>query len=111
MADLCKFLSKLPTATETGDVGEPSYYNPGDPKATPTPIPPFCATPTPSPAVGSLGGEDISDEWKVDLKVPPVVGSIGQDWPVSCKDWTVANDGQDYGCDLWIEVTNIAPLI
>jgi len=53
-------------------------------------------------------GEDVSDTWTVDLKVPPVEGTIGQDWPATCADWTVPIDGTDYGCDLWIEVTGIS---
>ncbi len=49
---------------------------------------------------------DLSDLWIVDLKVPPVDGFVGQDWPGSCP--TVPHNDIDYGCDLWIEVTNIS---
>jgi len=51
-------------------------------------------------------GGDTSDLWTVDLKVPPVAGTVGQDWPAGCP--TVSTNDQDYGCDLWVEVTNIS---
>jgi len=50
-------------------------------------------------------GGDVLDLWKVDLKVPPVAGFVGQDWPAGCP--TVPTNDVDYGCDLWIEVTGI----
>ncbi len=52
-------------------------------------------------------GQDTSDKWIVDLKVPPVKGFVGQDWPAGCP--VVEENDQDYGCDLWIEVTGISP--
>ena len=48
---------------------------------------------------------DETDSWTVDLKVPPVAGYVGQDWPAGCP--TVPTNDVDYGCDLWIEVTGI----
>lgn len=54
------------------------------------------------------GGDPI-DLWIVDLKVPPVDGFVGQDWPAGCP--TVPTNDVDYGCDLWIEVTNISPTL
>jgi hypothetical protein len=39
------------------------------------------------------------------LKVPPVKGFVGQDWPAGCP--TVPTNDVDLGCDLWIEVTGI----
>jgi len=57
-------------------------------------------------AIGTLIlGPDSSDSWIVDLKVPPVDGFVAQDWPEGCP--VLAADSQDYGCDLWIEVTDI----
>ena len=50
--------------------------------------------------------DDFVDLWKVDLKVPPVEGFVGQDWPAGCP--TVPTNDVDYGCDLWIEVTGIS---
>jgi len=105
--DLCKFLSKI--STDAGTVSEPSYFHPA--VVSPSPTPAFCATPSPAPATGNF---DLSDadalkehNWLVDLKVPPVKGFVGQDWPASCASYTVPTDGADYGCDLWIEVTGI----
>jgi len=56
-------------------------------------------------ATGTLHMQDLTDGWDIDLKVPPVDGTIGQDWPAGCP--TVPQDSMDYGCDLWIEVTDI----
>ena len=109
MKDLCYFLSKTNNDSDgfdpsgdpmsENDTGHPSYYvedTSGD----------YCVKPG-ADAIGQLVNStgDFSDLWKVDLKVPPVDGFIGQDWPAGCP--TVANDSQDYGCDLWIEVTAI----
>jgi hypothetical protein len=52
---------------------------------------------------------DILDLWTVDLKVPPVDGYVGQDWPAGCP--TVPENDIDYGCDLWIEVTHISEML
>lgn len=94
---LCPFLSKLPE-DEIGDIGESSYYD----KETNT-----CPMREPIQASGRLTKStgDISDTWILDLKVPPVEGYVGQDWPEGCP--TVPENEKDYGCDLWIEVTKI----
>ena len=109
---LCKFLSKMKSAEELNecdDINHPSYYIED-------------GTPGPSAGDECIGINDnridargvltrindISDTWTVDLKVPPVSGYVGQDWPASCVDWTIPEDSQDYGCDLWIEVTGIS---
>ncbi|MFQ6049932.1 MAG: hypothetical protein ACE5J0_02740 [Candidatus Paceibacterales bacterium] len=96
---LCPFLSKLPELEE-GDKGVPSYYDLGPPAK--------CITPSPDYGMGRLAKSvsDYSDVWTVDLKVPPVEGYVGQDWPAGCP--TVAENDKDYGCDLWIEVYNIS---
>ena len=99
---LCRFLSKLPKEGD-GDVGVPSYFD----------ICSGCEDPVPDIAYGYLDKEygengDIVDGWTVDLKVPPISGYVGQDWPDSCVDWVVEEDEMDYGCDLWIEVTGFS---
>jgi len=100
---LCRFLSKLPNEQEAGDTGVPSYFH-QDAAGN------FCLEPTSEIALGSLSklATDISDKWTIDLKVPPVAGYIGQDWPASCADWVVESNDKTYGCDLWIEVTEIS---
>lgn len=107
MNDLCKFLSVTPGPGEINDFGRPGYFN--GRLLT-------CADPNPLIATGKLDKTilpgsaepvDISDTWLVDFKVPPVTGYVGQDWPESCQTWVVSKDSQDYGCDLWIEVTGI----
>jgi len=112
MKDLCAFLSKMPIDPETGDIGVPSYFHNlgGDDN--------YCEEPANLVAEGHMekcldsstdcGEGDIEDCWTVDLKVPPVDGYIAQDWPLSCADWTVAENNVDYGCDLWIEVTGFS---
>ena len=100
MLSLCPYLSKLPVNDEPGDVGIPSYFVP-DPSGG------SCQEVTdPEHAMGLLSlFNDNIDEWTVDLKVPPVDGYVGQDWPLGCP--TLSADSLDYGCDLWIEVTDI----
>lgn len=97
--DLCKFLSKEDAdPADNNDTSEPSYFVPG---TTPT-----CNMSQPQ-ATGHLEKPgDLLDSWTVDLKVPPVAGTVGQDWPAGCP--TVQDNAQNYGCDLWIEVTGIS---
>jgi hypothetical protein len=106
MENLCQFLSKLDAdPKDNNDTGVPSYYVEDDPD--------YCQTPSSDIATGKLHKgipdvikSDIVDLWKVDLKVPPVDGYVGQDWPVGCP--TVPTNDVDYGCDLWVEVTGIS---
>jgi LruC domain-containing protein len=97
MASLCSFLSKLPQDAD-GEIGEPSYYDPQTDS---------CPARLAVLASGRLAKSlnDLSDTWKVDLKVPPIAGNVAQDWPVGCP--TVPAE-DDYGCDLWVEVTNLS---
>jgi regulation of enolase protein 1 (concanavalin A-like superfamily) len=100
--DFCKFLSKMPEEEEESDVGELSYYDESG-------AAPVCANREPDGGVRGIlnnSNDDTSDTWTIDLKVPPVEGYVGQDWPESCREWTVPAEA-DYGCDLWIEVTGI----
>jgi len=96
MPDLCRFLSK--TSTDTGTTSEPSYFQNNE------------CVPLTTSASGILSHAINVHNWTVDLKVPPIDGSVGQDWPISCADYTVPTDGITYGCDLWIEVTGISAL-
>lgn len=100
MQSLCPFLSKEPVIDneqDTQDVGVPSYFQGTS-----------CSAPS-GDARGRLNMlvNDISDTWNIDLKVPPVAGTVGQDWPASCSSFVVPIDGVDYGCDLWVEVERI----
>jgi len=104
---LCPFLSKTDgDPSDNNDTSHLSYY------ADPTPTQPndgdeYCLKPG-ADASGNLvkSEQDISDNWVVDLKVPPVKGYIGQEWPEGCP--YVDEDSQNYGCELWIEVTGIS---
>jgi len=106
---LCPFLSKLDgDPLDYNDTGVPSYYIPGHwtEDTVPVWVPPTCQEPSPGYATGYLHiDDDPLDIWKVDLKVPPVEGYVGQDWPTNCP--VVEEDGATYGCDLWVEVKSI----
>ena len=115
METLCPFLSKMDGDTGDGnDTSHPSYYDIG-PDNTPMTDDDSCMPRYDAAgdeivrddATGVLNRSDLSDDWIIDLKVPPVNGYIGQDWPDTCDEWTVPIDSEDYGCDLWIEVTGI----
>ena len=98
MLSLCPFLSKIDGDPVDGnDISLPSYFQGNT-----------CVWPNEGEASGRLAKseQDTSDIWIIDLKVPPVAGTVGQDWPAGCP--TVSEDSQDYGCDLWIEVTGIS---
>lgn len=105
---LCPYLSKTNNdedgTSEENDVSHPSYFVP----AGATGEPAHCQNVT-KVASGVLSklAQDTSDAWVVDLKVPPVAGNVAQDWPAGCP--TVASNDKTYGCDLWIEVTEISP--
>lgn len=101
MLSLCPFLSKIPRDEAGDDTGVSSYFVPADEAGNEA----FCETRTGEEvAFGVLTTETNEiDEWIIDLKVPPVDGFVGQEWPASCP--TVPVDSEDYGCDLWIEVT------
>lgn len=103
MLTLCPFLSK--TDGDPGDLNDTShgsYF-----VAESGGVPAHCVTPG-ADATGKLAksAQDVTDNWIIDLKVPPVAGTVGQDWPAGCP--TVPEDSKDYGCDLWIEVTGIS---
>ena len=68
----------------------------------------------------SVPVEDINDEWNIDLKVPCFEGKCAQDWAefvttsasprsVDPNDYKAnpTDEGEMFGCDLWIEVTGI----
>lgn len=106
---LCQYLSKTNDDTDgqvaQNDVSHPSYYIDN---GTPGPSADDACQTVTVEATGRLakGAGDTVDAWLVDLKVPPVVGSVGQEWPAGCP--TVAANDKTYGCDLWIEVTGIS---
>ena len=106
MLSLCPFLSKTDADPEDkNDTSEPSYFVAATDGTLP--VAAHCQTVT-TQAGGRLTkeGNDISDAWIVDLKVPPVAGTVGQDWPTGCP--TVPENEKDYGCDLWIEVGGLS---
>ena len=107
---LCSFLSKTKAdPTVEDDIDEPSYYKDNGTIETTDDSCRAIDADVPN-ATGTLTrgeGQDESDTWMVDLKVPPVVGYVGQDWPETCAPWVVQENEMDYGCDIWVEVTEI----
>jgi hypothetical protein len=91
---LCLFLSKISDKDPANDIDAPSYFQ-GD----------HCIVPGEASGRLAKSEQDESDLWTVDLKVPPITDYVGQDWPVGCP---TIDAEDDYGCDLWIEVTGIS---
>lgn len=107
MPSLCPYLSKTPVYIDDDpytDYGVPAFHDPEDPLSV---------------AVGTVNKDnDLSDEWIIDLAVPCFEDYCAQDWPDFVKSYNPDADpslyeaigdpeGTDFGCDLWIEVTNI----
>ncbi len=100
---LCPYLSKTPKDPD-GDYGVPAFHNPAA---------------TTSIATGTLNKDhDLLDEWIIDLAVPCFQGMCAQDWnefvhrynsQANPDDYIVPAEfeSKDFGCDLWVEVTNI----
>ena len=115
---LCPYLSKHPDGMpSTGqnannDVGVPAFH---DPNATSSyALGKLVKFNTP----GNTIGNDPSDTWTIDLAVPCFKGECAQDWPNFVHSHNPAADPNAYmanpldehkifGCDLWVEVTNI----
>ena len=101
---LCPYLSKTPVYEEIGDVGVPAFHDPDDPSSV---------------AVGTINKDhDLQDEWIIDLPVPCFEGYCAQDWDEFVGEHNPDADPDDYmpsaelessdfGCDLWIEVTDV----
>ena len=107
MPSLCPYLSKTPKYIDKDpytDYGVLAFHDPEDPTSV---------------AVGTIHKDfDLMDEWTIDLVVPCFEGTCGQDWPAFVASYNLDADPRDYeapaeleeedfGCDLWIEVTDI----
>jgi len=104
MPILCPYLSKTPVYED-----EPPYTDYGVPAFHDLSV----------VATGTINKDhDLLDEWIIDLAVPCYEGYCAQDWPdfvrshnpnadPSMYEAIGDPDGTDFGCDLWIEVTNI----
>ena len=115
---LCPYLSKHPDgAPSTGqnannDVGVPAFHDPN--ASSSYALGKLVKFNTP----GNTIGNDPSDTWTIDLAVPCFKGQCAQDWPNFVRSHNPAADPNAYmadpllehqvfGCDLWVEVTNI----
>ena len=104
---LCPYLSKTPAYEDDPpytDYGVLAFHDPSDPLSI---------------AKGTIHKDfDLSDEWIIDLAVPCFEGYCSQDWPAFIASHNPDADpslyeaigdpeGTDFGCDLWVEVTDI----
>ena len=107
MSLLCPYLSKTPAYVDSEpyrDYGVPAFHDPSDPASI---------------ATGTISkAGDLLDEWIIDLAVPCFDGMCAQDYDefvhshnpdVDPDDYTplAELESSDFGCDLWIEVTDI----
>ena len=113
---LCPYLSKHETTAdgegENDSVGINSFHGlPGTWTMTTTEA---------TEVTGQLSAlvADLSDTWNIDLKVPAFEGAAAQDWadfvhtfnPDADPDAYLADPNLEheiFGCDLWLEVTNL----
>lgn len=93
---LCPYLSKTPRYIDEEpytDYGVAAFHDPDDPASV---------------ATGTVNKDDDRwDEWIIDLDVPCFEGMCAQDWTHQGWELPAESESQDFGCDLWIEVTNI----
>lgn len=104
---LCPYLSKTPDGfpAPSNDTGVSPFH---DPNATL------------SVAHGKINkfGTDVGDTWIIDLAVPCFEGQCAQDWADFVHQYNPLANPDDYmlpaplehevfGCDLWVEVTDI----
>ena len=104
---LCPYLSKTPAHEDPppyDDYGVPAFHDPSDPASI---------------ATGTINKDhDLADEWIIDLAVPCFDGMCAQDYVEFVHSYNPDADPDDYtplaelessdfGCDLWIEVTDI----
>ena len=89
---LCPFISKTPDGTPPNDGSLAAFH---DPNATT------------SGRLAKTEG-DTSDTWTIDLDVPCFDGQCAQDWGHPGYELPAQLNGEEFGCDLWIEVTGIS---
>lgn len=93
---LCPYLSKTIIDVDPEpytDYGVPAFHNPEDPSSV---------------ALGTIDKfEDTEDFWLIDLDVPCFEGMCAQDWTHQGWELDPALESETFGCDLWIEVTDI----
>jgi hypothetical protein len=89
---LCYYLSKLPDnfPSPGNDSGLAAYH------------------PLTAMATGTINKDrDPADQWVIDLDVPCFYGECAQDWTHPNYEPPAEFNGMTFGCDLWVEVSNI----
>ena len=93
---LCPYLSKTPKYLDEEpytDYGLPAFHDPSDPLSI---------------AIGTIHKyNDLLDEWTIDLDAPCFEGMCAQDWTHHGYELPPELESHDFGCDLWVEVTDI----
>jgi len=93
---LCPYLSKDPIDDDPepyDDHGVAAFHDPNDPSSIST---------------GTIHKDnDLSDEWIIDLDVPCFEGYCAQDWTYYGWELPYELESETFGCDLWVEVTDI----
>lgn len=93
---LCPYLSKTIVDFDPEpytDYGVPAFHDPNDPSSI---------------AKGTIDrDEDQDDFWLIDLDVPCFEGMCAQDWIHYGWELDPTLESEIFGCDLWIEVTDI----
>ncbi len=96
MPSLCPYLSKTPRYIDEEpytDYGVPAFHDPDDPLSV---------------ATGIVNKDDDRwDEWIIDLNVPCFEGMCAQDWTHQGWELDPNLESETFGCDLWVEVTDI----
>jgi len=89
---LCYYLSKLPdNFPPPGNDGSLAAYHPLN-----------------AVVAGKINKDiDPADQWIIDLDVPCFKGECAQDWTHQGYEPPAEYDGMTFGCDIWVEVTNI----
>ena len=95
---LCPFLSKMEDLDPDNDQGVGAPHPPGAVA--------LGVLAKDNPATDPIENDwDLKDLWKLDLKVPCFIGNCAQS---ETGLLPIAWEKKDFGCDLWIEVTDIS---
>jgi hypothetical protein len=95
---LCPYLSKEPDNQPSNDMGVPAFHDPNAPTSV---------------ALGRLAKSenDTNDQWVIDLHTPCFRGQCDQTNSVPSEYQLDPNlNGEVFGCDLVVEVTNVSYL-
>ena len=96
---MCAGLSAHPVLPNPNDIGFDSFTNPETVFATGK-LHKKVTLSDPLP-------DNKNDTWELDLHVPCFLGQCAQDWTHQGYELDPTQEGKTFGCDYWVEVTNI----